>query len=249
MSGVTATLADQGAVITGGAGGIGRGIGEELVAAGMRVLLADRDEAGVAAVAGEIGAEYAMADVRDPVSVRELFATSIERLGHVDLLVNNAGVLTTASVIDLSIGDWDRVMEVNARGVFLCSQAAARHMVERGTGSIVNISSVSGRRGDPGLSHYSASKFAVIGFSQALAGEVAERGVRVNVVCPGVVDTGVLRNWTAAHATTPHRTAEEFQLIKRPQTAREIGRAVAFLASMPSMTGQAINVDGGTILS
>ena len=249
MTDAAPSLADHVAVVTGGAGGIGRGIGEELVAAGMRVLLADRDDAAVSEVAAQIGAAHATVDVRDPTSVQRLFVTAVERFGQIDLLVNNAGVLTTAPVIDLPIGDWDRIMEVNARGVFLCSQAAVRHMADRGTGSIVNISSVSGRRGDPGLSHYSASKFAVIGFSQALAGEVAERGIRVNVVCPGVVDTSVLRKWTSAHATTPQATAEAFQLIKRPQTGREIGRAVAFLASMPSMTGQAINVDGGTILS
>ncbi len=249
MTAVPESLADHIAVITGGAGGIGRGIAEELRAVGMGVLLADSDEAAVSVVAAEIGTAHATVDVRDPVSVQHLFTAAVERFGQVDLLVNNAGVLTTAPVIDLPVGDWDRVMEVNARGVFLCSQAAVRHMVSRGTGSIVNISSVSGRRGDPGLSHYSASKFAVIGFSQALAGEVAEQGVRVNVVCPGVVDTTVLRTWTTAHATTPQQTAEAFQLIKRPQTGREIGRAVAFLASMPSMTGQAINVDGGTILS
>jgi meso-butanediol dehydrogenase / (S,S)-butanediol dehydrogenase / diacetyl reductase len=249
MIGAGESLADQVAIITGGAGGIGRGIGEELLAVGMRVLLADRDEAGVSAVAAEIGAAHAPVDVRDPLSVQHLFTAAVERFGQVNLLVNNAGMLTTAPVIELPVEDWDRVMEVNARGVFLCSQAAVRHMVSRGTGNIVNISSISGRRGDPGLSHYSASKFAVIGFSQALAGEVAEHGIRVNAVCPGLVDTSVLRNWTAAHATTPQETAGVYQLIKRPQTAREIGRAVVFLASMPSITGQALNVDGGTILS
>jgi len=120
-------------------------------------------------------------------------------------------------------------------------------MIEAGWGAIVNISSAAGKEGVPTGAHYSASKFAVIGFTQSLAMEVAEHGIRVNAVCPGVVQTPMIDDVATAWKTSPEAMVTEYQLIKRPQDAREIGAAVVFLATMPSITGQAINVEGGAV--
>jgi meso-butanediol dehydrogenase/(S,S)-butanediol dehydrogenase/diacetyl reductase len=138
-------------------------------------------------------------------------------------------------------------MSVNARGVFLMSRAVLPGMIEAGVGAIVNISSAAGKDGVAGSAHYSSSKFAVIGFTQSLAKEVAEFGIRVNAVCPGVVPTQMIADVGAAWQMTTEQMVNDWQLIKRPQQAREIGAAVVFLAIMTSMTGQSINVDGGSI--
>jgi meso-butanediol dehydrogenase / (S,S)-butanediol dehydrogenase / diacetyl reductase len=119
-------------------------------------------------------------------------------------------------------------------------------MAEIGRGGIVNIYSVSGKTGEPTVAHYSASKFAVIGFTQSLAKEVAEFGIRVNAICPGVVHTPMIESVAEAWKQSPEQIVRELQLIKHPQHPREIGAAAVFLAVMPSITGQAINVDGGT---
>jgi meso-butanediol dehydrogenase / (S,S)-butanediol dehydrogenase / diacetyl reductase len=131
--------------------------------------------------------------------------------------------------------------------VFLMSQAVLPVMMRAGAGSIVSISSAAGKDGVAGGSHYSSSKFAVIGFTQSLAKEVAGFGIRVNAVCPGVVPTQMIADVGAAWDMSTEQMVAEWQLIKRPQQAREIGAAVVFLTVMTSMTGQSINVDGGSV--
>jgi meso-butanediol dehydrogenase / (S,S)-butanediol dehydrogenase / diacetyl reductase len=243
-------LAGRTALVTGAGRGIGLGVARELAAAGARVIAADVD-AGTArqtAVSlGEAAAGDFQVDVADADSVGRL-VESVRAAGQrIDILANVAGVISMATVADLPVADWDRVMNVNARGTFLVSKAVLPVMMEAGAGAIVNISSAAGKDGVAGGAHYSSSKFAVIGFTQSLAKEVAQFGIRVNAVCPGVVPTQMIADVGAAWHLSTEQMVAEWQLIKRPQEAREIGAAVVFLAIMTSMTGQSINVDGGSI--
>jgi meso-butanediol dehydrogenase/(S,S)-butanediol dehydrogenase/diacetyl reductase len=242
-------LAGQTAVVTGAATGIGQAVAARLTAAGARVLATDIDEERLAASAAGIGAEWALADVRSRDSVRDLAAAAASRLGAVDILVCNAGVCTSAPLLDLTQDEWDRTLEINVRGMFFCAQAFAGAMAERGSGCLITISSVSGRQGDPTLAHYCASKFAVIGFTQSFAREFGSRGIRANAICPGTVDTEMGRRLAAEWGMTLAGLAERDQVIKRPVRPEEIGDAAVFLASSQIITGQALNVDGGLVFS
>jgi NAD(P)-dependent dehydrogenase (short-subunit alcohol dehydrogenase family) len=189
----------------------------------------------------------AAVDVGDELAIERLFSEACDVLGGIDLLVNNAGVLSVGSSVDLDVSEWQRMFDVNATGVFLVSRAGARIMLRQATpASIVSISSVAGKIGYSGLGHYSASKFAVIGFSQSLARELAPLDITVNVICPGIVDTGMVAEMNEGLETTMEEVLED-QLIKRPQTPDEIAAGVCFLHKCRSVTGQAINIDGGTV--
>ena len=242
-------LAGQNAVVTGAASGIGRAIAAELKAAGARVLAADVAEERSEATAAELGIHSARVDVTSADSVSRLRDQARTRLGGVDILVCNAGVARSHSVLSLTLAEWDRTFAVNSRGVFLCAQTFGRDMAERGAGCIVNIASVSGRQGDAMLAHYSASKFAVIGFTQALARELGPYGVRANALCPGAVDTEMGRELAKDWGMTIAELAERDQIVKRPVLPEEVAAAVVFFAAMPVITGQALNVDGGLVLS
>jgi meso-butanediol dehydrogenase / (S,S)-butanediol dehydrogenase / diacetyl reductase len=248
-SGDGSLLAGQAAVVTGAAGGIGRAITAALAAAGARVLAADIARERLAATAEQLDVNWAAVDVTSKDSVANLREQARSQLGAVDILVSNAGVARSHSVLSLDVAEWDRTFAVNTRGVFLCAQAFGADMAERGAGCIVNMSSVSGRQGDATLAHYSASKFAVIGFTQALARELGPYGVRANALCPGTVDTEMGCKLAEEWGMTLFELAERDQIIKRPVTADEVGSAVVFLAAMPIITGQALNVDGGLVLS
>jgi meso-butanediol dehydrogenase / (S,S)-butanediol dehydrogenase / diacetyl reductase len=243
-------LVGQTALVTGAGRGIGLGVAQELAAAGARVIAADLDLETARQTAAGLDAAAAGAwpvDVADAGSVDQL-VQSVRGAGErIDILANVAGVISLAPVADLSVRDWDHVMDVNARGTFLVSRAVLPVMMEAGAGAIINISSAAGKDGVAGGAHYSSSKFAVIGFTQSLAKEVAQFGIRVNAVCPGVVPTQMIADVGAAWQLSTEQMVAEWQLIKRPQEAREIGAAVVFLAIMTSMTGQSINVDGGSI--
>jgi meso-butanediol dehydrogenase/(S,S)-butanediol dehydrogenase/diacetyl reductase len=242
-------LAGQTALVTGAGRGIGRGVAQELAAAGAHVVAADIDLATARQTIGELGGpgEAAQVDVADPASVDRLLGSLTGAGTRIDILANVAGVLSISSVTELPAAEWDRIMGVNARGTFLVAKATLPGMIAAGSGAIVNISSAAGKDGVAGGAHYSSSKFAVIGFTQSLAKEVAEFGIRVNAVCPGVVRTQMIADVAAAWQTSAEAMVNDWQLIKRPQEAREIGAAVVFLAVMTSMTGQSINVDGGSI--
>lgn len=242
-------LAGQNAVVTGAATGIGRAVAAALAKAGARVLAADIDRDRLASAAQQMGVSWAVADVASPESVNRLYAHAEEKLGAIDILVCSAGVASVSPVLSLEVDEWDRIFAVNARGVFLCAKAFGRGMAERRGGCIINISSVSGRQGDATLAHYSASKFAVIGFTQALARELGDYSVRANAVCPGTVDTEMGRKLAADWGMTLSEIAERDQIIKRPIRAGEVADAVVFLAAHPAITGQAFNVDGGLVLS
>ncbi len=242
-------LAGQTALVTGAGRGIGRGVAQELAAAGAYVVAADIDAGTAQDTIGVLTGpgEAAQVDVADPASVDELLGSLASAGTRIDILANVAGVLSISQVADLPVREWDRIFAVNARGTFLVAKATLPGMIAAGKGAIVNISSAAGKDGVAGGAHYSSSKFAVVGFTQSLAKEVAQFGVRVNAVCPGVVKTQMIADVAAAWATSAEAMVNDWQLIKRPQEAREIGASVVFLTLMTSMTGQSINVDGGSI--
>jgi len=243
-------------VVTGGAQGMGRAIGAAFVKEGAQVLLADLNADGVAATAKELGTLQARCDVTNSDDVSSLISTSVDQLGSVDVLVNNAGTITMKNVVDIEEREWDMVMDVNAKGVFLCTKAVLPHMLEHGSGAIVNIASQAGKRGYKLFAHYCASKAAVIVFSKGVALEVAPH-VRVNCVCPGVVNTDMMEReyaWETAMTGEPKESIKKRWLAGIPmgrfQEPEHVAKVALFLASddASEMTGQAINVTGGMVM-
>lgn len=251
------TLGGRRALVTGGGTGIGRAIARALTRAGAIVCVTDRDGAAATAVADELGgAGFALPlDVTDAVVVRGTIQEAAQRLGGLEIVAANAGISTMNWAVDLSEAEWDANMAVNAKGVFLTNQAAVRHfMATRTKGVIVNTASLAGKVGAPLLAHYSASKFAVVGFTQALAREVAALGIRVNAVCPGFVRTGMQEReiaWEASlRGITPDAVIADYIAqtpLGRLEEPEDVADVVVFLASDAArfMTGQAINVTGG----
>ncbi|WP_223861433.1 SDR family NAD(P)-dependent oxidoreductase [Geminicoccus harenae] len=257
MSGIGSDLAGKTALVTGGATGIGLAICRALVAQDMRVAIADLNLDAARAAAAELGdGHHALAmDVRRRDSVAEGFAAARAALGEIDCLVANAGVSTMNRAVDLTDEEWDFNFDVNARGVFLTNQYAARYFLETGRkGVICNTASLAAKVGAPLLAHYSASKFAVLGWTQALARELAPNGIRVNCVCPGFVRTGMQERevvWEAElRGMTPDAVRAEYIAMTplgRLETPEDVAGVVAFLLSDAArfITGQGINVEGG----
>ncbi len=250
-------LSGRRALVTGGARGIGAAIVRALAEAGVRVAVCDLDLAAAKELAGAVagGALAIEIDVRHRASVEKALKAGIEGLGGLDILVANAGVSTMRRALDLTDDDWDFNMDVNARGVFLANQIACRHFLATQTrGVIVNTASLAGKVGAPLLAHYSASKFAVLGWTQSLAREMAPLGIRVNAVCPGFVKTsmqereivweGELRSMTPEAVRAEYVSLTPLGRIEEPE---DVAKVVLFLASDASgfMTGQGINVTGG----
>jgi meso-butanediol dehydrogenase/(S,S)-butanediol dehydrogenase/diacetyl reductase len=250
-------LRGKGAIVTGGATGIGLAIARALADAGARVAIADLDGAGAERAAAGLGGDaFGMViDVRKRASVEQAFTAIAERLGGYQILCANAGVSTMNLVADLTDDEWDFNFDVNARGVFLTNQMAVRHFLRTGTkGTIVNTASLAAKWGAPWLAHYSASKFAVMGFTQALAREVAAQGIRVNCICPGFVKTGMQSRevqWEAKlRSLTPQQVVDEYIAqtpLGRLELPEDVAKAVLFLCSDLSgfITGEALNVTGG----
>lgn len=253
------------AIVTGGARGIGRGIAYALADEGVRVAVADlpvTDAERRETIAG-IGARGSEAiavdvDVRDYAQDQAMVQAALDRWGQADILVNNAGVISVGVVATLAEEEWDRVLDVNLKGTFLCSKAIAQHMMGRGSGRIINLSSQAGKRGNAAVSHYCASKWGVIGFTQSLAHEMGPFNVTVNAVCPGEVDTYMWREVlnpaiAAATGATPTQAwqsmIEQRVPLRRPQTAEDIGQAVVFLCKADNITGESVNVSGGSEMS
>jgi len=250
------------AIVTGGARGIGRGIAYELAKEGVRVAIADlpatsadRDETiadikrlGSDAIAIDV-------DVRDFAQCQAMAQKTIDAWGQVDILVNNAGVIKVGPVFMFAEDDWDFVLDVNLKGTFLCSKAVAPHMMQRRKGRIVNLSSMAGKSGRGGVSAYCSSKFAVIGFTQALAEEMGQFDVTVNAICPGEVDTYMWREVllpaiALGTGVTKEEAWEQAAVknvpLKRPQTVQDMGQAVVFLCKADNISGESINVTGGS---
>ena len=258
-------LADRTAFVTGGGRGIGRAIALAFAREGARVIVVARTTAEVEGVAAEIRAEcggesaaHAACDVSDARLVVRAFEGAREFFGRgADVLVNNAGVAESAKFSETTDEFWQRLIAVNLSGTFYCMRAALPSMVERGWGRIVNVASIAGKTGAPYIAAYSASKHGVLGLTRSVALEVASKGVTVNAVCPGYVDTEMTaRALERIEAKTGRRRAEALDSIKRmsPQnrlvTSEEVAAVALLLASEDGrgITGQAINVDGGTVL-
>lgn len=248
------------ALVTGGGGGIGRAIALRLAREGCDVGVFDRSEAGALETCDLIRREgrkaaAATGDVAIREDVVQGAARLVRDLGPVHILVNNAGILRTAKFLDTTDKEWRDTFGVNLDGVFFFCQAILPGMLERRAGSIVNMASWTGKKGVPNHAAYSASKFAVIGLTQSLAGEMAEHGIRVNAVCPGIiVDTQMRADAEAlnrAQGLPDVETRAKTVPLRRAGYPDDVASVVAFLASDQAdyMTGQAINVTGGLWMS
>ncbi|MBI2940238.1 MAG: glucose 1-dehydrogenase [Chloroflexi bacterium] len=260
------------AIVTGAGQGIGRAIALRLAQEGAAVVVAEYQAETAASTAGEIEAlgrpslAYPV-DVARVEAVRQMVADVVARFGRIDILVNNAGVMQTRPMMDLTEADWDRVVEVNQRGLFFCLQAIAAQMIrqvpeevraagraDRSYGKIVNLSSVAGRRGRPLATSYAAAKSAVISITQSAALALAPYNINVNAVCPGLVPTPMWHQIDLDRARLfglqPGEAMASFVEtipLKRAARPEDIASAVAFLCSADAdyITGQALNVDGG----
>jgi NAD(P)-dependent dehydrogenase (short-subunit alcohol dehydrogenase family) len=250
------------ALITGGGRGIGRAIGLEFAREGARVVLAARTAQQVEDTAAEIGKDGnvlpVVCDVSDVESVELMFARISVKFGRgPDILVNNAGIAESATLAKTENELWHRHLAINLSGTFYCMRAAVPAMIERGWGRVINIASIAGKTGAPYIAAYSASKHGVLGLTRSIALEVATKGVTVNAICPGYVDTDMttrgIENVTAKTGRTADQALEAIKKMSpqnRLVTVDEVAAVALLLASEEGrgITGQAINVDGGTVL-
>ncbi len=250
------------ALVTGAARGIGRGIALRLASDGLDVAVNDIEANAeqLEEVAGEIraagvGTKTITADVSDAESVEKMVGGVVGELGKLDVMVANAGIAQVEPLLDLTPEDWDRMMAVNLRGIFLCYQAAARQMIEQGRGGkIIGAASIVAYRPFPLLGHYSASKWGVRGLTQAAAMEWAQYGITVNAYCPGIVGTAM---WDLIdEKLAEHEGMQKGEAIEKYSDLIHLGRVsvpedvahyVSYLASGGSdyMTGQSVMIDGG----
>lgn len=241
------------AIVTGAGSerGIGRETANYLASLGATVVIADMNMEGAQAAAEAIRADGGRAlavllNVTDERSVKMMVERVVEELGRIDVLVNNAGITQPISTADMTLDDFNRIIAVNLNGTFLCSQAVIPVMARNKYGRIVNLSSVSGKRGGGvyGGSHYSAAKAGILGFSKALAREVVDQGITVNSVCPGLIATDIRKGLS----DEKERAIWETIPMRRPGTTREIAYTIAFLASEEAgyITGEDIDINGGS---
>ncbi|MGB9754319.1 MAG: beta-ketoacyl-ACP reductase [Roseiflexus castenholzii] len=241
------------AVVTGGSRGIGRAIATTLAAAGATVVVnyqrnAAAAEETVAAITAADGAAISMqADVSAAEEVERLFKTVIERYGMVDILVNNAGITRDTLLLRMKEDDFDAVIDTNLRGVYLCTKAALRPMTKARSGRIINITSVVGLIGNAGQSNYAAAKAGIVGFTRAVAREMASRNITVNAVAPGYIETEL----TAGLGDQVRTAILEAIPLGRLGTPQDVANLVCFLASDAAayITGQTLTVDGGMVMS
>ncbi|MBN3791621.1 3-oxoacyl-ACP reductase FabG [Burkholderia sp. Ac-20353] len=241
-------LKDKVAVITGAAAGIGQATARKFASEGATVILCDRAREAVEQEASSLRSEgYKAAgytlDVTDRAGIEALAADVVEKFGRIDILVNNAGITLDAKVTRMTEEQFDRVIDVNLKGVFNCTQAVIGAMLEQQSGVILNASSVVGIYGNFGQTNYAASKFGVVGFTKTWARELGPKGIRVNAVCPGFIETDILK-------TMPEKVLDGFRSNcwqRRLGSPKEIANVYAFLASDDAsfVNGEAIEVSGG----
>ncbi len=253
---------DKIAVVTGGAQGLGRAICERLAREGCHVVVADLNKEGAEQTAAEIAAAYDRktlavgVDVTDEAQVEALFQRTLETFGQVDIVVSNAGILIAEAVWDFPADKWKAVVDVNLFGYFLVAKHAARAMMPRKRGVIIQINSKSGKKGSYKNSAYAASKFGGIGLTQSIALDLAEHGIRVNAICPGnLLDSplwvnSLYKQYAKKWGITEEEVRQKYvnQVpMKRGCTYDDVTNVLVFLASDQAsyMTGQAINVTGG----
>ena len=252
-------LKDKVAIVTGAAGMIGQGICRVLHQRGMKVVVADLNVQACDALVTELGGNEGLAiavqvSVTDRQSLAAMVKAVLAQFGAIDVLVNNAGVIELGSLVDLSEEKWDRVINVNLKGTFLCTQVVAPVMIEQNRGSIVNLASVAAKRPAPLQSAYAATKHGVIGLTQVWSQELAPHNITVNAVCPGFVESPMWSQQLGpAYAAMVGVPPEEVMAVLaktqmplgRPQTPADIGDAVAFVCGAANMTGQSVVIDGG----
>jgi 3-hydroxybutyrate dehydrogenase len=254
-------LKDRAAVVTGGGRGIGQAIVSSLAGNGAAVVVSARSKEQIESVADvlrEAGCEAhaVVCDVTDPQQVDELARRARELIGQVQILINNAGVASSAPLKSITLEEWNRLMTVNATGPFLCTQAFMPGMLESRWGRVVNVASVAGKVGAPYIAAYAASKHALVGFTRAVAAEVADKGVTVNAICPGYVDTQMTDQSIANIAGKTGLSAEQALQHLRSASPQnrliepvEVAHLVTSLCDPAAggITGQAIVLDGGMV--
>jgi 3-oxoacyl-[acyl-carrier protein] reductase len=241
-------LKDKVALITGGAQGIGRAVALLLAEHGADIAVSDVNLEKAEETAGEIRglgrkSLAVKANVANSEDVEQLVRSLLKEFGRIDILVNNAGIAKDKLILRMTDEDWDAVLNVNLKGTFLCTRAVIRHMSKQRSGKIVNIASVVGEMGNAGQANYAASKAGVIGFTKTIAREFAQRGINVNAVAPGYIETPMTD-------AIPEKAKEELKRMipmERLGRPEDVARAVLFLVSEASgyMTGQVLNVNGG----
>ncbi len=243
-------LSGKAALVTGGARGIGRAIVEKLMDHGCKVMIADvLDDAGaqtVSELTGRGGVAFVHCDVTSSTEAQAAIEKTVASFGSLDILVNNAGITKDTLLIKMAEADWDRVLNINLKGAFLMTQAAAKVMIKARTGRIVNISSVVGLMGNFGQANYSASKAGLVGLTKSAAKELAGRNVTVNAVAPGYIQTEMTEH-------LPDAAKQAFLTnipLKRAGLPEDVANAVLFLAADESayITGQVLPVCGGLLM-
>ncbi len=252
-------LKGKNAIVTGGGNGIGREICLELVKEGVNVIVADINKESISKVNKKIeqlggNSKGFCLDVTNSKSVADMVKYSIEQFGDIDILINCAGTISIKDIKDLPEEEWDKIFNINTKGVFLCCKEVLPNMIKAQKGNIINIASQAGKTAFPHEVHYSASKGAVIVFTQGLAREVAKYNINVNSVCPGSIDTDlnkVVTNHTAnllgISAEEKRKRTIDVTPLGRKGTTKDIANVVVFLVSERAsfMTGQSVNVTGG----
>ena len=245
-------LENKGAVVTGGSRGIGRAVAEALAAEGATVAViyvgnTKAAEDTVRAIEEAGGKAFAVqCDVADEAAVTDMVKMVHEKLGTIDVFVNNAGITRDGLLMRMKREDWDAVLSTNLTGVYNCTKAVTKIMMKQRSGSIINMTSVVGETGNAGQANYAAAKAGVIGFTKSAAKELASRNVRVNAVAPGCIDTDM----TAVLSDAVKEEMIKSIPLGRTAAPEEVAQAVVFLASQKAgyITGQTLNVDGGMVM-